>query len=243
MGDRVRVLSGGQGGPSPRGGLTVVALVVGLVLVAAAFVIGRLTAPGSSPRSSRPPAAPAAGIPGPSRVVDGVGVGYPHTQAGAVAALLADGQTLGDPRVLLNPSRRTQVLTLIATARYAAQFSGSGGQALAQAERQTALGRGLESGAQTVYLAVPVAYRVTSYTPERITVVGYGVSVAANDQGLSPRATWAMSTTTAVWQDSDWKVDSASSSDGPTPALTDRPSSASALLGALAGAREVHDAP
>lgn len=242
MADRVRVVSGGDG-PSPRGGLTAAALAVGLVLVAVAFVIGRVTAPGTSPRPAAPAAQRAAGVPGPSRIVDGVGVGYPHTQAGAVAALLADGQTLGDPRVLLNPSRRTQVLSLIATTRYAAQFSGAGGEALAQAERETALGRGLASGAQTVYLAVPVAYRVVSYSPARITVVGYGVSVAANDQGLSPRATWATSTTTAVWQGGDWRVDSASSSDGPAPGLTNSPSSASALLGALAGAHEVHDAP
>jgi hypothetical protein len=243
MSDRVRVVSGGQGDPWRERPVTLAALLVALVLVAAGFVVGRVTAPGGQVRTVTTPPSPRAAAPGPSRIVDGVGVGYPDTQAGAVAALLAAGQTLGDPRVLLDQARRTQVLSLIATHSYAATFSGTGGQALAQAERQTALGRGLAAGAQTVYLAVPVAYRVTSYSPRRITVVGYGVSVVANDQGLSPRATWARSTTSAVWQNDDWKVASASSTDGPTPAPTAQPSPASDFLSALAGAREVHDAP
>jgi hypothetical protein len=241
MPDRVRVFAGGDGSRRPgaaflAGGLVVVALVVG------AFFLGRGTAP-SKPAVPRAQGSPPPSTPQPSRVVDGVPVGYPDTEAGAVAALLADGQTLSDPRVLLNPARRAQVLALIATPRYAATFAGSGGRALAQAERQTALGRGLAAGAQTVFLGVPIAYRVVSYTPQRIRVIGYGVSVVANDQGLSPRATWATSTTDAVWQDGNWRVDAVSSSDGPTPAPTAAPSDAASFLSLLAGAHETHDAP
>jgi hypothetical protein len=56
-----------------------------------------------------------------------------------------------------------------ATSRYAATFSGAGSYALAAAW-QGPLGRGLSAGAQTVYLAVPNAYRVASYTPQGIRV-------------------------------------------------------------------------
>ncbi len=241
MDDRVRVVAGGSGRPPSRLGILTATLAAVVALVAA-FVIGRVTAPAGHRQGQRP--APAAMTPpGPSRIVDGVGVGYPDTQAGAVAALLADGQTLSDPRVLLDAGRRAQVLALVATSRYAATFSGSGGRALAAAERQTALGRRLASGARTVFLGVPIAYRVVSCTPRRIRVIGYGVSVVANDQGLSPRATWATSTTDAVWQNRDWRVDAVTSSDGPTPAPTAPPSDATSFLGALAGARETHDAP
>ena len=243
MDDRVRVISGDGGrAPSSRVAVLAAAVVAAVAAVAIAFVIGRSTAPpGSSPRLPPAPAAPRP--PGPSRIVDGVGVGYPDTEAGAVAALLADGQTLSDPRVLLDSRRRGQVLALIATSRYAATFSGAGGRALTTAEAQTALGRGLAAGAQTVFLGVPIAYRVVSYTPQRIRVIGYGVSVVANDQGLSPRATWATSTTDAVWESGDWRVDAVTSSDGPTPAPTASPSDSASFLSSLAGAHETHDAP
>lgn len=201
-------------------------------------MLGRTTAPAHHGAARPGPPTP----PGPARVVNGVGVGYPDTQPGALAALLADSTTLGNPSVLLDPRRRAQVLSLIATSRYAATFSGAGGQALAAA-RQGPLGRGLTSGAQTVYLAVPVAYRVVSYTAQAIRVAGYGVSVVGNDQGLAPRATWATTTTDAVWQNGDWRIDAVSTTDGPTPAVTSEPSSATAFLNALAGAQRVHDAP
>jgi hypothetical protein len=241
MPDRVRVFASGDGRPPSRRVL-IAGVGVFVIAVLAAFFIGRSTAPSSPATVQAQRPGPPTG-PGPSRVVSGVGVGYPDTEAGAVAALLADGQTLSDPRVLLDPRRRAQVLSLIATPRYAATFAGSGGQALAQAERQTALGRGLAAGAQTLFLGVPIAYRVVSYTPRRIRVIGYGVSVVANDQGLSPRATWATSTTDAVWQDGNWRVDAVSSSDGPTPAPTAAPSDAASFLSLLAGAHETHDAP
>ena len=241
MDDRVRVVAGGGSRPPSRWRV-VAAVVVAVAALALAFVVGRSTAPAGTTQG-HPPRSAVPQRPGPARVVDGVGVGYPDTESGAVAALLADGQTLSDPRVLLDPARRSQVLGLIATSRYAATFSGSGGRALATAERQTALGRGLATGAQTVFLGVPIAYRVVSYTPQRIRVIGYGVSVVANDRGLSPRATWATSTTDAVWQNGDWRVDAVTSSDGPTPAPTAAPSDALSFLNALAGARETHDAP
>lgn len=241
MADRVRVVSSGASGPGRS--VPIGLVTAALVAVVAAFVVGRVTAPSHHSTRTVTTTVSTPGQPSPSRVEDGVPVGYPDTRAGAVAALLTDGQTLSDPRVLLDPSRRAQVLSLIATSQYAQQFSGAGGEALLQAEKQSSLGQGIESGAQTVYLSVPIAYRVTSYSPQRITVVGYGVSVVANDQGLSPRATWAMSTTTAVWQNGGWKVASASSSDGPTPAPTAQASNATSFLNALNGANEVHDAP
>lgn len=240
MSDPVRVFSDDPGPSSRPRLLAGLAAVLAAVLVA--FVVGRATAPATRPRSSTQPRPTIQGPPEPSRVIDGVGVGWPHTRIGAVAALLADSAALGNPSVLLNARRRAQVLSLIATSRYAATFSGAAAQALAQA-RNSPLGEGLRSGAQTVYLAAPIAYRVVAYAPGAIRVVAYAVSVVGNDQGLAPRATWATSTTTAVWQNGDWRVDSASSSDGPTPALTSSPSDAVTFVGALAGSQLVHDEP
>jgi hypothetical protein len=240
MSDQVRVLSGDDG-PSPqRRWLTAVAAV--LLALIAGLVVGRATAPdaGTTPRQAPPPATAAAQ--GPSRVVSGVGVGYPRTRAGAVAALFSDSSVLGDPRTLLDASRRSRVLSLIATDRYARTFRGRGAAALDQ-ERRGPLGRGLQTGAQTVYLASPIAYRVVSFTPNAARVIGWGVAVVGNDQGLAPRATWATSTTDAVWENGDWKIDAVTSQDGPTPALTSSPSTASLFLDRLGGLQGVRHAP
>lgn len=242
MADQVRVVSGDPGGRAPRPARVIVLVGAAMAVAALAFVAGRTTAPTGHTRSPVGPRPAVEGPPEPSHLVDGVGVGWPHTQAGAVAALFADNATLGNPRVLLNPGRRTQVLSLVATARYAATFAGAGARALAQA-RNTPLGRGLESGAQTVYLSVPIAYRVVSYTADSIKIFAYGVSVIGNDQGLQPRATWATTITTAVWQDSDWRVDTASSADGPAPASSAAPTDAVTLLYALSGTQVVRDEP
>ncbi len=240
MSDQVRVLSGGDDASPSRRWLPAVAAV--LVALIAGLVVGRATAPDAGTTTRRAPAPAAGATPGPSRVVSGVGVGYPRTRAGAVAALFSDSAVLGDPRTLLDPSRRSRVISLIATARYARTFQGRGAAALDQ-ERRGPLGRGLRTGAQTVYLASPIAYRVVSFTPDAARVVGWGVAVVGNDRGLAPRATWATSTTDAVWENGDWKIDAVTSQDGPTPALTSSPSAASMFLDRLGGLQGVRHAP
>jgi len=156
MSDQVRVLSGGDGPSSPRRWLLAVAALLVAVLVG--LVVGRATAPDATTTTRQAPAATAGAPPAPSRVVSGVGVGFPRTRAGAVAALFSDSAVLGDPRTLLDASRRSRVLGLIATDRYARTFQGRAAAALDQ-ERRGPLGRGLQTGAQTVYLASPIAYR------------------------------------------------------------------------------------
>lgn len=240
MSDQVRVLSGGDGPSPPRRWLAVVGAI--LLALIAGLTVGRATAPDAGTTTRQAPTPTAGATPGPSRVVSGVGLGYPRTRAGAVAALFSDSAVLGDPRTLLNTSRRSRVLSLIATDRYARTFQGRGAAALDQ-ERRGLLGRGLQTGAQTVYLASPIAYRVVSFTPDATRVVGWGVAVVGNDQGLAPRATWATSTTDAVWENGDWKIDAVTSQDGPTPALTSSPSAASAFLDRLGGLQGVRHAP
>lgn len=242
MADRVRVLS--DGAPADHGPVSVGAAVAVLVAVVVGLLVGRLTAPGeSTPSAPKPAPQAAAAAYGPTRTESGVGTGYSRTREGAVTALLNDAGVLGDPRTLLNRARRTAVLKLIATDRYAATFQGRGGAALEEARRGP-LGRGLAAGTQTIYLASPIAYRVLSYTRDEIRVRGWGVSVVGNDQGLVPRSSWATTTTRAVWQDGDWKIDAVQSVDGPTPAIAGQPpSTAQTFLDRLAETQGVHHAP
>jgi hypothetical protein len=177
-------------------------------------------------------------------LVSGVPIGYAHSSPGAVAALLNYSSVLGNPAVLLNPPHRKTVLAVLATARYAKTFEGSGAAAL-NAARSNPIDKGIAAGAQTVYFASPIAYRVLSYTPAVAVVQGWGVSIIGNDQGVAPQATWGSTTTTARWVDGDWKIDSVSSTTGPVPALAagEQPSGAAEFLSGLAGLQQPHHAP
>jgi hypothetical protein len=238
MGDQVRLTPGG--GQPRRSALTLGAALLALFALVVGLLIGRLTAPDD--HGSQSPA-PRASAPGPSRMVDGVPVGFGHSRAGAVAALLSYSAVLGDPHTLLDPKRRAVVLRLIATDRYASTFQGRGGAALEQARRGP-LGQGLATGARTIYLASPIAYRVISYDGQTARIEGWGVSVVGNDQGLTPRASWATTDTLVRWQNRDWRIDSVQSQDGPTPALAGQgPSDAQSFLGRLAGTHGVRHAP
>lgn len=238
MSDQVRILSGEQGPGRRRLPLLAVAAVVAAVLVG--LLIGRVTAPDHH-------ATTAATAPTPdgqaARRVGTIPVGYPHSRAGAVAATLNAGAVLGDPRVLLDPARRTRALSLLATSRYAKTFTGSGAAALEQA-RNAPLGRGLQSGAQTISLTSPLAYRVVAYDGVSAKVLGWGVAVVGNDRGLVPSASWATTTTALRWQAGDWKIDAASSQPGPTPGLDgQQPAGADAFIAGLSGTHGVHHAP
>lgn len=225
MSDQVRILAGHRGGGRRRMPLAAIAAAVLALLVG--LVAGRVTAPDRRA----------------ARHVGTIPVGYPHTRAGAVAATLNAGAVLGDPRVLLDSARRTRALSLLATARYADRFTGSAAAALEQA-RNAPLGRGLHSGAQTISLTSPLAYRVVAYDGDAATVLSWGVAVVGNDQGLAPSASWATTTTALRWQHGDWKIDAAASQPGPTPAPdAQRPSSADAFIPALAASQGVRHAP
>jgi hypothetical protein len=216
----------------------VVALVAALL---AAGAIGRLTAPRID---SSPAPAPAVEQPptrGATRTVAGVPIGYSRTREGAVAAMAAFGQALADPRVQLNDRRRDEVARAIGTRRYERALDQA--QAVFAARRAGAVGRALRPGVQAVFLAVPIAFRILSYEDSRAVIKSWGVAVAASDTGLVPQASWATTTTTAVWEHGDWKVDAVHGESGPVPATAGTPSPARSFIAALAGMSSLRHAP
>ena len=222
----------------PRSRVTAVgALVVALVAAAA---IGRLTAPTADPVPTTRPAAgaPAAGA---TRTAAGVPVGYPRTRDGAVAAMAAYGQALADPRVQLDDRRRRAVAAAVGTERYARSLQDA--EAVFAARRSGAVGQALRPGARAVFLAVPVAFRVVSYDENEALIRSWGVAIVASDTGLQPRASWGTTTTTASWQQGDWKVERVVSRPGPVPAGLGKPSPAAAFIDALAGMGTLRHAP
>jgi hypothetical protein len=214
---------------------------IGLAIVAAltaAVAIGRLSAPGPNTTAPQIRTLPA---PSARATVAGVPVGYARTRAGAVAAMAAYGQALADPRVQLDDRRRRAVAAAVGTERYARALEDA--ELVFAARRKSAVGQALRPGARAVFLGLPVAYRVLSYDGSRAVIKSWGVAVVASDTGLEPRASWGTTTTTAVWEHGDWKVDDVRSQVGPVPAGTGKPSPAASFIDALAGMRTLHHAP
>jgi hypothetical protein len=160
---------------------------------------------------------------------------------GAVAAMAAYGQALSDPRVQLDDRRRRAVASAVGTERYARALDDA--EAVFAARRKSAVGQALRPGAHAVFLGLPIAYRVLSYDGSRAVIKSWGVAVVASDTGLEPRASWGTTTTTAVWQDGDWKVDDVRSQAGPAPVGTGTPSAAASFIDALAGMKALRHAP
>jgi hypothetical protein len=217
-----------------RGGrlLAAVAIVVAIFVTG---LIGRLTAPdhNSSPGITS--------APDETRTVAGVPVGYARTRAGAVAAMAAYGQALSDPRVQLDDRRRDEVASAVGTERYARSLRDAAG--VFAARRAGAVGRALRPGARSVFLGVPIAFRILEYDGSTAVVKSWGVAVVASDTGLSPEASWGTTITTAVWERDDWKVDEVRSLTGPVPAGAGTPSSAGSFLSALEGMSTLRHAP
>jgi hypothetical protein len=234
MSDRVRVVGrGGSGGGHDRRPIW---WAVALVAVAAAFLLGRLTGDGGS--TSAPGRAAGA-----STVQASVPVGYAHSRDGAVAAALNYGAVAARDDFLV-PARRRKVLDTIATPGFARRFETKAARAYALALRGP-LGEGLRSGASTVSLSAPLAYKVVSYTRDRAVVAGWGVAVSGNTAGFRPQIDFQTTRSVLVWTDGDWKLDGGESTPGPAPALAASvdPSTATDFVDALDAMQSVQYAP
>jgi len=234
MSDRVRVVGRGGAGAAPD--RRPIWWAIALVAVAAAFLIGRLT---GDDGGSAPPQASA----GPANVEAGVPVGYAHSEAGAVAAALNYGAVAARDD-FLTAERRKRVLDLVATPGFAMRFESKAAPAYRLA-LQGPLGQGLRTGAPTVSLSAPLAYKVVSYTPSRAVIAGWGVAVSGNTAGFKPQIDFQTTRSVLVWRDGDWKLDGGESTPGPAPELAEsvQPSSAQKFVDELDAMQSVQYAP
>jgi hypothetical protein len=186
------------------------AALFGAVL-AVGLLIGRATAP--SPQA----ADRGAGPPEPSRVLAGVPVGYPHTREGAILAVAQYQQAFADTSILRPGALRKRIQT-VATPDFAQtmlEANSPGTERLARG----ALGAGVRAGVRTMYVGVPVGYRVLRYSPARTRVLTWGFTLVGNAAALEPAAYFGTARTELIWTDGDWRIASTSASFGPTPRL------------------------
>jgi hypothetical protein len=184
-----------------------------LAALALGFLGGRITACGKPN-----PAPPDPGSPGPTRLaVGGVGVGYAHTRAGAVAANAGYQRAFAEAAILRRGELRRRIEAL-ATPEFAPAMIAAnepGARRLARG----ALGAGLREGLPTAYFGVPVFYRLLSYSPERAVIRSWGFTVAGNAASAEPGAYFGTSRIELAWIEGDWKIAASRAAFGPTPRL------------------------
>lgn len=184
--------------------------------IAIAVVVGLLVGRASAPSASESP--DLAGLhPGPTREVAGVKTGFTRTRDGAVLAAGSYQQAFADSEIL-RPGVLQRRIEAIATPRFAPVMMAAnrpGAERLAR----SAFGEGVRGAVASVYLGVPVAHRVLSYTSRRAVVQTWGFTLLGNVSSVEPTAYFGLSRTVLLWLEGDWKIADTRASFGPTPRI------------------------
>jgi hypothetical protein len=185
-----------------------------LILLLAGLLVGRASAPGDEAVE-----APAGS--GPVRVERGVPVGHARTREGAAAAVASYQRAFADPAILAPDvmRRRLEVAASPDYVRTMLDANSPGRERLARGP----IGQGIRHGIQTLYVGVPIGYRIESFSPRRARVLTWGFTLLGNAAAVAPRAYFGLTHTDLVWLDGDWKIAATEARFGPTPKLQTPP--------------------
>lgn len=208
-------MSAPRGGrrPGQRRGVPVVVLI-GAVVVA--LVVGVLVGQAGSGSASAPSGV-SEGSDGPARWSGGVPSGFAHSSDGAAEAVASYERAFASPAVL-GPGALRRRIEAVAAPDYVATMLAANGPGTRRIAAG-AIGVGLAEGIQTICTAVPIGYRVESYTPERAKVLTWGFTLLGNASAVEPGAYFGVTETELSWTDGDWKIAGTRASFGPTPKL------------------------
>lgn len=146
------------------------------------FVAGRATVSG--------PAAPV--VPGPTRVVDGVSVGYAHTRSGALAASAHSLLEIERAMDTLNARWTATVAGLVATPVEAAAIRAHATEVI-----------GVERSGGVPLRRVAIATDPVSYTPAAAEVIVLEEWIYAT---AAREAVWAIERVSLIWRVGEWRV-------------------------------------
>jgi hypothetical protein len=180
------------------------AVAVALTLLVGLW-IGRSSGPGTDAPQDAPEQTPSSG----PEVVNGVPVGYPRTEQGAIQAAtnftrvmasvpedaseyLAAAETMAAPEFLNDARRLAQNGIEFLRDRY-----GDGGS----------------------FSFAPLQYRVVGYSDSEATIQVWGVTVASGPKIQGIEESWLTGTLKLVWVNDDWRLSAQESVTGPTPEL------------------------
>src|SRR2546430_5890786 len=143
--------------------MTIGALVAGAaVLTGAAFGVGRWTAPAAAGGGQRVTVSGPAGGPGPTRVENGVPVGYAHTQDGAVAAATTL-TNVKDGQLITQPERYRSAIDVMAAPAARSTFQGLAEKEINSFQQVFGIVGYAQQGRTVVFRTVPLAYHLDKY--------------------------------------------------------------------------------
>jgi hypothetical protein len=159
-----------------------------VVLAVAAFGIGRLSAPASGSGQQHATATSPSG-PGPTRVENGVPVGYAHTPEGAVAAATNFDVVMTGP---LNaaPDRYRAAIDIVAAPQAKGKLRSDAEKGLAGWQSLLGLASYAQQGRAIVFRTVPLSYHVNSYDNAKARVSIWAES-RTPDIGMPIELIWA----------------------------------------------------
>jgi hypothetical protein len=203
---------------------------IGLVLLAVAFgmALGAFLSGGLSEAEEAGAATPigpdvgdirvAADTAGPSDKINGVGIGFTHSEDGALAAATNLVLTL-EQAVTTDRSSAVQAYETLAAEASQETLARDMGAVWDALNNGVATNGPLNS---SLFLrTVPIGHELTRYADDRATVEIWTLTVLAADGMVEPLATYETATVELVWESDDWKVWATSSTTGPVPAWTD----------------------
>ncbi|MGH7316297.1 MAG: hypothetical protein ACREJS_08565 [Candidatus Rokuibacteriota bacterium] len=148
--------------------------------------------------------------PGPTRVVEGVGLGYARSESGALAAATEFVGVSGGSTVTDRAAYRAALETMAAP-EWRARTRETGANAT-----DFALDR---YGAGATVVTTPVAHRIASFSPEAASVELWAVMTAAGPKLEDAEQNWITARLQLRWVEDDWRLSSEDTTSGPTPAL------------------------
>jgi hypothetical protein len=156
---------------------------------------------------------------GPRRFEAGVGVGYAHSQQGAVAAAANFTRVLSSD-LILDTSRRRAAIAALAAPSAKARLQRTFDQAVVPLRKGLGVSDTANDGAQVLLRATPVGWRVEDYSDEKAKVAIWVTSVGGSVGGTvaAPiREGWGTTTVELRWVGDDWKLAESTTTDGPVP--------------------------
>ena len=187
--------------------------------VLAALLLGLLIGRATAPTQSDPAPVPAQD--GGAGTRAGVPVGFGHTAAGAATAVAAYQRSFASSAIL-RPGVLRRRIEAVATPDYVDAMlaaNSPGAQRIASGP----IGTGLAQGLQTLYAAVPVGYRIESFSPQRARILTWGFTLLGNAATVEPAAYFGITHTLLLWSEGEWKIAATQAGFGPTPKLATQP--------------------
>ena len=182
--------------------------------------------------AAAPAEAAAATKVGPRRFQAGVGVGYDHSQQGAVAAAANFTRVLSSD-LILDTSRRRAAIAALAAPSAKARLQKTFDQAVVPLRKGLGVSDTASDGAQVLLRATPVGWRVEDYSDEKAKVAIWVTSVGGSVGGTvaAPiREGWGTTTVELRWVSDDWKLAESTTTDGPAPIADVAPPTAAGEL-------------